>query len=251
MIGGVVFVVVFGIVGFFLIQWANKPASSPVVLTPPPAELPSAPPAEISAPSAAPPPATVSPFAGAFQSGADTDSDGLTDIEEVEIYHSDSRMPDTDSDGFLDGNEAFNGYDPTAPPPEDLVQGGQAKEFSSAPPISFAAWYPSAWSLALDQAVPADQLFISTTGEQFRLSLKPKSAAQSISDWHVAQGVAGTPRVSITKKGLAFLMAENQLSAFVDLGAEAAALTYEPGTKGTLEYLMTFQMMVNSLAIKP
>ncbi len=248
---GVVFVVILGIGGFFLIQWTNKPAQAPVVLTPPPTALPSAsatetPPASGTQTTGA----AVSPFDGTFQSGADTDSDGLTDKEEVEIYRSDSRLPDTDSDGFLDGNEVFNGYDPTAAPPQTLLQGGLAKEFFGTTPFSFVVWHPASWSLVVERAVSEDQTFVSTTGEQFRLSVKQKDAAQSLSDWYAAQEISGTPRVSVTKKGKTFLMSENQLFAFVDVGQGVATFAYEPGTKGTLEYLMTLQMMVNSLAVE-
>lgn len=36
---------------------------------------------------------------------ADTDADGLTDKEEVDVYHSDPTQTDTDGDGLLDGDE--------------------------------------------------------------------------------------------------------------------------------------------------
>lgn len=42
----------------------------------------------------------------------DTDSDGVTDGEELDIYHANPEKPDTDGDGYSDGNEIRNGYDP-------------------------------------------------------------------------------------------------------------------------------------------
>jgi hypothetical protein len=41
----------------------------------------------------------------------DSDTDGLPDWQE-DIYDTDSTNPDTDGDGFTDGNEVANGYDP-------------------------------------------------------------------------------------------------------------------------------------------
>ena len=41
----------------------------------------------------------------------DSDDDGLTDAME-EIYGTDKNNPDTDGDGYLDGDEIENGYDP-------------------------------------------------------------------------------------------------------------------------------------------
>jgi hypothetical protein len=42
----------------------------------------------------------------------DSDSDGLTDYDEINIYHTDPNNSDTDSDGYNDGDEIKNGYSP-------------------------------------------------------------------------------------------------------------------------------------------
>lgn len=44
---------------------------------------------------------------------ADSDSDGLTDYEEIYYWYSDPTLADTDSDGHKDGQELVNGYPPT------------------------------------------------------------------------------------------------------------------------------------------
>lgn len=46
---------------------------------------------------------------------ADTDGDGLFDREEVKVYHTDPINPDTDGDGFKDGDEVKSGYNPLGP----------------------------------------------------------------------------------------------------------------------------------------
>ncbi len=43
---------------------------------------------------------------------ADTDADGLFDREEIRVYGTDPLNQDTDGDGFLDGEEVANGYSP-------------------------------------------------------------------------------------------------------------------------------------------
>jgi Bacterial TSP3 repeat len=45
---------------------------------------------------------------------ADTDSDGLSDGDEVHIYFSNPKSKDSDSDTFADGSEVANCYDPNA-----------------------------------------------------------------------------------------------------------------------------------------
>ena len=51
----------------------------------------------------------------------DSDHDGLTDWQETEIYRTDPFNPDTDGDGYLDGEEVTSGYDPSKPAPNDKL----------------------------------------------------------------------------------------------------------------------------------
>lgn len=50
---------------------------------------------------------------GTSDSLADTDLDGLSDWEEVQVHHSNPLNPDTDGDGYIDGSEVKKGYSPT------------------------------------------------------------------------------------------------------------------------------------------
>lgn len=45
----------------------------------------------------------------------DTDGDGLTDYDEIKIYHTNPLKADTDGDGYNDGAELRRGYDPLGP----------------------------------------------------------------------------------------------------------------------------------------
>jgi hypothetical protein len=42
----------------------------------------------------------------------DTDSDGISDEDEIKIYYTDANNEDTDNDGFSDKEELINGYSP-------------------------------------------------------------------------------------------------------------------------------------------
>ena len=43
---------------------------------------------------------------------SDSDKDGLSDKEELKKYHSNPRNPDTDGDGYKDGEEVVAGFNP-------------------------------------------------------------------------------------------------------------------------------------------
>lgn len=43
---------------------------------------------------------------------SDSDNDGLSDLEETNKYHTNPRNPDTDGDGYTDGDEVKNGHNP-------------------------------------------------------------------------------------------------------------------------------------------
>ncbi len=49
---------------------------------------------------------------GSSDQRVDTDSDGLTDFQEVKTYKTDPANPDTDGDTYTDGSEVKNGYNP-------------------------------------------------------------------------------------------------------------------------------------------
>lgn len=55
-----------------------------------------------------------------FEVDSDTDKDGLTNREES-YWNTNFQNPDTDGDGFLDGEEVSSGHDPLIPAPNDLI----------------------------------------------------------------------------------------------------------------------------------
>jgi hypothetical protein len=48
-----------------------------------------------------------------IESSVDTDGDGISDFDEVNLYRTNPQLADTDGDGFTDGVEIMRGFDPT------------------------------------------------------------------------------------------------------------------------------------------
>lgn len=55
-------------------------------------------------------------------SAKDTDSDGVSDFDEINLYGTDPEIADTDNDGVADGVEIIKGYDPTDAKSEAVVK---------------------------------------------------------------------------------------------------------------------------------
>lgn len=49
---------------------------------------------------------------GTSSTTSDTDSDGLLDRDEIQVYNTNPKNPDTDGDGHKDGVEVRRGYNP-------------------------------------------------------------------------------------------------------------------------------------------
>ena len=58
----------------------------------------------------------------------DSDKDGITDFDEVNLYGTDPLVADSDNDGFVDGVEILGGYNPNDASPEAVVAFESPKE---------------------------------------------------------------------------------------------------------------------------
>jgi hypothetical protein len=55
-------------------------------------------------------------------SAVDTDSDGISDFDEIYLYRTNPNLPDTDGDGFADGIEIMRGFNPLDDTAEAVVE---------------------------------------------------------------------------------------------------------------------------------
>lgn len=186
---------------------------------------------------------STNPFPPAVTPGVDTDSDGLTDIEETTVYSTNPNLPDSDSDGFLDGNEVYHGYNPNGTAPGTLILAGLAQVLQI---DGFQLLYPAKW-LAVPAQTGVGSVITTSTGENMTMSVSAKDASLTLTDWYQQNITDGTPSASKSRKGYPMLVAKNQLSSYVDLGTQVVTLIYDTSTKATIDFLQTFQMMVNSV----
>lgn len=227
----------------------------PVVVRPEPVE--EVPVEEEPKPAEVPVEETPDPFPNASTPGTDSDSDGVTDLEERLIYNTSARLPDTDSDGFLDGNEVFHRYNPGGTAPGTLLESGLVR--SLAGPVADVPWYrvlyPSVWSADVPGSEWGQTVtFEATTGEQMRVTVFERAPGTSFAAWVAGRaGSSASFDASVTKNGYAVMTSEDQLTVYVEGAASGAGAgyalkaEYDAGIKATVDYLQTFKMMVNSI----
>ncbi len=193
----------------------------------------------------------VSPFAEDLIPGTDSDSDGLTDVEET-LYGTKANLPDSDEDGFLDGNEVFHRYNPNGTAPASLVESGLVRLFDEAS-FSYTLTYPSLWNVRAIGGPTEQVVFTAESGEIIQVLMNAKSTETSITDWFLAQDLQASVDDLLmveTKEGLSGIMSPDRLTAYLDDGDRVFIISYNVGNKTTVDYLQTFQMMLNSMVIR-
>lgn len=178
----------------------------------------------------------------------DTDSDGLTDIEE-RLYGTNERDPDSDEDTFLDGNEVFHRYHPLGVAPSTLLDTGAVKVLDELT-YDYTLYYPSSWSVALSREA-FGVTFKSARQASIQLTWSEKDGLnESLAEWfarEVVGGDIGDYEEMMTKNGYYGLVTADDRTAYIDIGEAVVKMVYDLGEKNQIEYLQTFQMMVNSL----
>ena len=180
-------------------------------------------------------------------SGTDTDSDGLTNVEEL-LYGTDFRSPDTDGDTFLDGNEVFHRYDPNGLAPSTLLDTGAVRVLERAD-VPFTLYYPASWSLSA-ASTSEKVAFRSEENGVIELMYEEKDSLIDLSAWMKAKGISAKgAEETMTKEGYPVRSTEDGRTAYLDLGNWVISAVYDLGDVMSIEFLQTFKMMMNSVDV--
>lgn len=180
--------------------------------------------------------------------GLDSDSDGLSDVEEA-LYGTDPRNPETDGDSHLDGNEVFHLYNPAARAPGKLIDSGLVRLVTS--PIGWSLFVPKAWMEHPDVSNPSKTVIDTTHGETFSLFLEQNPSHKALRDWYaeMRQSATGTLRDVTTKGGLQGLVGADQLEVFFAWQDKVFIIRYDLNGQNFINFRTTFEMMLNSLQL--
>ena len=182
--------------------------------------------------------------------GLDSDSDGLSDSEEL-VFSTDPRNPDTDRDGFLDGNEVFHLYNPAAQAPVKILDTTLVKSFKGS--IGWSIIVPSAWTSSMDIADGERASIVTGQGERFLIEVVPNTQQLSAKDWYLTKSPTTTAdmlRSLTTKQGLEGILSPDRLEAVFTWGERVFIFKYNPDSKPYINYRTIYEMMLNSLELE-
>lgn len=197
----------------------------------------------------APPP--LAPIRG----GTDADSDGLTDVEEKTLYHSDPNNPDTDGDSFIDGNEVFNLYNPAKPSPALLISdktidldleivrhyNSELKGYTVAIPETIT-W----WTKTIENGI-AQENAGSTKKDVLSVRLITRAADSDIQTFLLSLAPNSTFTPFHSKGDFDGKQSEDRRTIVLIAPDYYVVFEYILGpTSRTVEFLRTFEMMANS-----
>ncbi len=243
---GIIFLLALCVAGYLLLRSVQNQKPEPQSSPPKPVVQPLIQTPEPTKPELVPVPETENPFTQTVVPGKDSDSDGLTDLEENLLYKTNPNLPDSDADGFLDGNEVFHRYNPSGTAPGTLLDAGAVRLFDA---NGIQLSFPVPWQTSS----PSDQKqsFESTTGETIQLTLFPvlddTQQQTFINTWILEKGGQEQIIKTLSKGGYDLYLTQDKLHALIVFDSKIAEFVYDFGYKTTMDYLQTFQMMLNSI----
>lgn len=229
---------------------------TPVTTPPPGANIPA--PQPVSQPSQSPTsteasPASVVPTSpsvtetattsvGTPVAGADIDQDGLTNAEEA-LLGTNPALADTNANGYPDGTEVNNMYDPAK-------KGAPLAESSR---LKWLEWegirflVPISWSLLTDPLRSGMAVVDTATAAKFTLQKRTDLGNLSLRGW-LALPDNDTSMIALKPKaGWEAMQTADGLTTYVAVNGTIIIMAYEPNGAPAYEFRSLFRLMADSL----
>jgi hypothetical protein len=159
-------------------------------------------------------------------------------------------MADSDGDGYQDGSEVINGYDPVVAG-STLEQTGRARRYNH--PL-YSLLYPSSWELRDQSPGSVEVLFMSGSGEFIEVLIIQNLSNQTLDQWFDQQfpQLAQTELDRVSFVGINGIIHPDGLSYYLVSSANPASIylvTYNTAGISGARYTSTLRFMVNSFRL--
>ena len=181
-------------------------------------------------------------------SSQDSDSDGLTDVEET-IFSTNPNKADTDGDSYSDGLEVGGGYNPAG---TGKIEANAAIKTYYDSVYGYSTLYPASWALSDDPQNTRGKMF-TASGEFVEVSVQENPAGLSARDWYLTQspGIDSSKIMSVTNwdKTLSGVLSVDGLTAYFVSGSRVYLINYNINILAQANYKTVFQAMYRSFRI--
>ncbi len=181
----------------------------------------------------------------------DPDEDDLSAPEET-LFGTSSGIADTDSDGFSDGAEVLNLFDPRFGGGAKLADSNSVKTYISNK-YSYKVLVPTSW---IEEVIGTTESFVRFTSENgdgfFEISVEDNiTGSLHAKEWYQNQfSVVGDINLDIVQgENISGVMSPDGLVAYFVSGNDVYTLTYNPAGSSQLQYTTIFKMMVRSFTL--
>ena len=177
----------------------------------------------------------------------DADADELTDEEEI-IFSTNVDVWDTDNDGYYDGQEVINLYNPNGLAPVKIIDSGLVEEYTN-PVWKYRLYYPNQWKLG-EVDTESRQVLISTlSGDFIEVRTFDKQKGMSFQQWF-SQNIEGEKFQDIRIEKNRFKedgwRRKDGLVAYFVSDVYVSVLIYHPGVTGAVPYRNVMRMVFES-----
>lgn len=187
-----------------------------------------------------------------LSSTIDTDGDGLTDKEE-EVLSTEPQKPDTDEDGYIDGLEVFNLYNPRGFAPVRIEDSGLVNRYKNST-YGYSILYPVKWlARALDEQ-NKEVIFTSDTGEFIEIIASDNPERLPLFEWYRTQApdidINQIETVANKSGDLTGIKSPDGLTVYFARDNLIYIINYNIGTKTELNFKSIFEMMYRSFTLE-
>lgn len=183
-----------------------------------------------------------------LRDSSDIDIDSLTDQEE-EIFGTDSGIWDSDKDGYYDGQEVFNLYNPKGFAPVKIIDSGLVREYIN-PNWQYRVYYPSVWEAASVDNENNHVIFSSISGDFIEIRSFKKLPSENFTMWF-AKSIEGQNFIDLSLFNNRFntngYKRKDSLTAYFVIDNAVFVMIYQPSGNATdIPYRHVMQMMYQS-----
>lgn len=221
---------------------------------PEPEPLPEPEPEPVPEPEPEPPAPTTTPQLPGIQfppvireDSPDLDFDELTDAEEL-LYGTDPGIWDTDEDGYYDGQEVLNLYNPLGFAPVRIIDSAVVQEYIN-PVWQYRLYYPNGWTVGSVDAAAREVLLSTLSGDYIAVYVREKEVDESFREWLVREKInqrfTDIRSIETAFDVSAYERSDHLVSYFVT-DTEVFILAYYPVDPTTISYRRTMELVTQS-----